>query len=184
MNEALEIIKKMWTEDNVSYSGKHYCVIDAVCEPKPLQRPNPTLIVCGGGEKLTLKVTARHADRYDWGYLSSFEEYTRKLRILKNHCDAVGRRFSDIEKSCWPSGQVLIGETKKELEKKASNWLPKGISFKDFMRTNFVGTPDDYLKQLQKYINLGVTHFMLFFGDFPDLTGLQLFAKKIFSKLC
>jgi F420-dependent oxidoreductase-like protein len=183
MNEAVEIIKKMWTEEKASYNGKHYMIRDAVCEPKPVQKPHPPITIGGGGEKLTLRVTARHADRYDGGYLPSLELYKRKLKVLEKHCDAVGRSFHEIEKSCWPAGQIFIGEDRKELEKKVSLWLPKGVSLEDFMRTSFVGTPEDCIKQLRQYVNLDVTHFMLFFGDLPDLRGLKLFAENIVQKI-
>jgi alkanesulfonate monooxygenase SsuD/methylene tetrahydromethanopterin reductase-like flavin-dependent oxidoreductase (luciferase family) len=52
-----------------------------------------------------------------------------------------------------------------------------------FMRTSFVGTPEEFIKQLQQYLDLGVTHFMLFFGDLPDLTGLRFFAENVAQKI-
>ena len=183
LSEAVEIIKKLWTEEKASYNGKHYTIRDAVCEPKPVQKPYPPITIGGGGEKLTLKVTARHADRYDWGYLPSVEEYKRKLKVLEKHCDAVGRSFNEIEKSCWPAGQIFIGEDRKELKKRILNLMPKGVSLEDFTRTSFVGTPKDFIKQLRQYMNLGMTHFMLFFGDLPDLRGLRLFAEKVVKKI-
>jgi F420-dependent oxidoreductase-like protein len=183
LNEAVEIIKKLWTEEKASYNGKHYTIRDAVCEPKPVQKPHPPITIGGGGENLTLKVTARHADRYDWGYLPSVEDYKRKLKVLEKHCDAVGRSFNEIEKSCWPAGQIFIGEDRKELEKNVSLWLPKGVSLEDFMRISFVGTPEDCIKQLRQYLNLGVTHFMLFFADLPDLNGVRLFAENVVQKI-
>ena len=183
LNETVEIVKKMWTEEKASYNGKHYTIQNAVCEPKPVQKPHPPIIIGGGGEKLTLKVTARHADRYDWGYIPSVEEYKRKMKVLETHCDAVGRSFDEIEKSCWPVGQIFIGEDRKELKKKILQLTPKGVSLEDFMRTSFVGTPEEFMKQIQQYLNLGVTHFMLFFGDLPDIGGLRLFAEKVVQKI-
>jgi len=183
MNEAVEIIKKMWTEEKASYMGKYYMIRDAVCEPKPVQKPHPPITIGGGGEKLTLRVTARHADRYDWGYLSSLELYKRKLKVLEKHCEAVGRSFHEIEKSCWTAGQIFIGENRKELENRVLQLMPKGVILEDFMRTSFVGTPEDCIKQIRQYVNLGVTHFMLFFGDLPDLRGLRLFAENVVRKI-
>jgi len=183
LNETAEIIKKMWTEEKASYTGKHYAIRDAVCEPKPVQKPHPPITIGGGGEKLTLKVTARHADRYDWGYLTSVEEYKRKLRALEKNCDAVDRSFNDIERSCWPAGQIFIGEDIKELKKQILQLTPRGVGLKDFMQTSFVGTPEEFIKQLRQYMNLGVTHFMLFFGDLPDLRGLKIFAEKVAQEI-
>jgi F420-dependent oxidoreductase-like protein len=183
LNEAVEIMKKLWTTEKASYNGKHYTIQDAACEPKPVQKPHPPISIGGGGEKLTMKVTAQHANRYDWGYLPSLKLYKDKLQVLKKHCDTVDRKFKEIEKSCWPAGQIFIGENKEEAEKKSPRWLPKGMSLKDFMKTSFVGTSEDFIKQLQPYLNLGVTHFMLFFGDLPDREGLKVFAENVVQKI-
>lgn len=179
LKEAVEIVKKMWTEKKTNFKGRHYTIRDAVCEPKPLQKPHPPIIIGGGGEKHTLRVTAQHANRYDWGYLPSLEHYKSKLKVLEKHCKAIGRNFREIEKSCWPAGQIFIGMDIKELEDEVQQWVPKGVSIKDFARTNLVGTPEDCLNKIKQYLSLGVTHFMLFFGDLPDMRGLRLFAKEV-----
>jgi F420-dependent oxidoreductase-like protein len=181
--EAVEIIKKMWTEESADYKGKYYTIRDAVCEPKPLQKPHPPIILGGGGEKLTMRVAAQHADRFDWGYVPSLELYEHKLELLKEHCEAVGRSFQEIEKSCWVSGQVFIGVNRKELEENVGQRVPEGVSLEDFLRTSLVGTPEDCLEHVQQYANLGVTNFMLFFGDFPELDGLRLFAKEVVRRI-
>ena len=183
LNEAVEIIKKLWIEKKVSYTGKYYSLKNAVCEPKPVQKPHLPIVIGGGGEKLTLKVTARHADRYDWGYLPSLEHYKRKLKVLEKNCENLGRKVSEIEKSCWPAGQIFIGDDRKDLTKRVMQLVPKGVNLEEFMRTNFVGTPEDCIKQLQQYMNLGVTQFMLFFGDLSDLKGLRIFAEKVVQKI-
>jgi len=100
LGEALEVITGLWTQEKASYQGTHYFLKDAVCEPKPLQKPHPPITVGGSGEKLTLKVTAKYADRFDWGFLASLDLYKRKLEVLENHCLTIGRDFSEIEKSC------------------------------------------------------------------------------------
>lgn len=179
LNEAVEIIKKLWTQKQSSYNGIYYKLKDVICEPKPIQKPHPPIIIGGSGEKLTLKVTAQHANRYDWGYLSTVSQYQHKLKVLENHCKKVRRNLDTIEKSYWPAGQIFIRETKDELEKQVSKWKPEGTSIDEFMKTNFVGTPEDFIKLIQPYVTLGVNHFMLFFGDLPDLTGLRLFMKKV-----
>jgi alkanesulfonate monooxygenase SsuD/methylene tetrahydromethanopterin reductase-like flavin-dependent oxidoreductase (luciferase family) len=173
----------MWTEEKASYNGKHYMIQDAVCEPKPVQNPHPPITVGGGGEKLTLNVTAKHADRYDWGYLNSIKEYKHKLNVLEKHCNRVDRNFKEIERSCWPAGQIFIGDNKKELKKRITQLKPEGISLKDFLRGSFVGSPEEFVKQLQQYLDLGVTHFMLFFGDLPELTCLRFFAENVAQKI-
>jgi alkanesulfonate monooxygenase SsuD/methylene tetrahydromethanopterin reductase-like flavin-dependent oxidoreductase (luciferase family) len=183
LREALEVIKALWSEEKVSYAGKHYKITDAVCEPKPLQKPYPPITIGGGGEKLTLRVTAQHADRFDWGYVPSLELYMHKLKVLESHCNAVSRCFREIEKSCWPGGQVVIARDRGELRQKIAREKPKSVALSDFERTSLIGTPDECVRQMQPYVDLGVTHFMLFFGNLPNLSGLRLFAETVAKRM-
>jgi alkanesulfonate monooxygenase SsuD/methylene tetrahydromethanopterin reductase-like flavin-dependent oxidoreductase (luciferase family) len=179
MKEAVEIIKKMWTEEKASYSGEYYKIKEAICEPKPVQKPHPPITIGGSGEKLTMKVVARYAKRFDWGYLSSFELYKHKLRVLESHCKAVERDFQEIEKSCWLGGQMFIAPNQKELDEKVSQWKPEGVSLKDLKKFSLIGTTDECLQRIRQYAGLGVTYFMLFFGDMPSVDGIRLFAETV-----
>ncbi|MCW4054741.1 MAG: LLM class flavin-dependent oxidoreductase [Candidatus Bathyarchaeota archaeon] len=182
LKEAVEIIKKLWTEEKTSYQGKYYRTSEAVCEPKPVQKPHPPITIGGGGE-LTLKVAAQYADRCDWGYVPSFEVYKHKLDILENHCRALGRDFHEIEKSCWLGGQMFVVPDRKELEKKVTQCKPKSVSLEDFTKLSFVATPDECRQKIRRYTSLGVTYFMLFFGALPDTSGLRLFANTVVKNL-
>jgi F420-dependent oxidoreductase-like protein len=179
MKESVEIAKKMWTEEKASYEGKYYRVDEAVCEPKPLQKPHPPITIGGSGEKLTLKVAAQHADRCDVGYVPSLELYKHKLDVLGSHCKAVGRDFNEIERSCWLGGQIFIAQNRKELDEKVLEWKPKNVSVEDFKKHSFIATPEECRRKIQQYADVGVTYFMLFFGGLPDVSGLRLFAKDI-----
>ncbi|MCW4005030.1 MAG: TIGR03560 family F420-dependent LLM class oxidoreductase [Candidatus Bathyarchaeota archaeon] len=179
LKESVEILKALWSTNKTSYHGDHYQITGAVCQPKPLQKPHPPIIIGGAGEKQTLKVTAQHADRFDFGYVPTMELYLHKLEVLKSHCNDVGRSYADIEKSCWPAGQFLLAENQKGVDKKAKQYRPQGVSQKDFEGYSFLGTPERCLEPLQSYLDLGVTHFMLFFGDLPCTESLQLLAHAI-----
>ena len=183
LSEALEVINRLWTQEKANYQGKHFKLKDAVCKPKPLQKPHPPITVGGSSELLMQKATAPYADRFDWGFLPSIETYTRKLEVLETQCKAVGRNLREIEWSCWPGGQVLIAPNKKELGKKIPKWKPANVSLDDFKKTALTGTPAECVGQLQVYVDLGVTYFMLFFADFPSLDGLRLFSEKVMAKM-
>ena len=133
-------------------------------------------------KKKTLRVTAQHADRYDWGYVPSLDLYKRKLKVLHSHCEAVGRDFEEIEKSCWPGSQVVIASDRGELSEKITTEKPKSAALSDFERTSLIGTPGECVRQIQPYIDLGVSHFMLFFGDLPNPSGLRLFAETVLEE--
>jgi alkanesulfonate monooxygenase SsuD/methylene tetrahydromethanopterin reductase-like flavin-dependent oxidoreductase (luciferase family) len=181
LSEALEIIKQLWTTEKANYTGKHYSVKDAVCLPKPLQKPYPPITVGGCSPQLLLKATAHFADRFDWGYLP-IEAYKLKLEVLEKDCRAGGRGFEKIEKSCWPGAQVIIAKNHKELEEKISKQKPVGASIEDYKKTALVGTPNECIEQIGVFEKLGVTYFMLFFSDLPSLESLKLFAQTVVSK--
>lgn len=178
MQETLEILKRMWTQEKATYAGQHYQIFEAVCEPKPVQKPHPPLTVGGNGEKYALKVTAQYADRFDFGYLP-LEEYRRKLGVLERHCQAVGREFSAIEKSCWPAGQIILGKTWEEAEEKMQRLKPTNVSVEQFRSYSFVGTPKEFKETLQLFLDLGVAQFMLYFGDLPAVDCLRGLARSV-----
>ncbi len=182
LGEALEVIRRLWIEKKANYQGKYYNLNNAICEPKPLQKPYPPITVGGSSEPLIRKVTAPYADRFDWGLLP-FEEYKRKLDLLENQCKMIGRDFGKIEKSCWPAGQIIIAQNERELSEKISLIKPAIINLEEFKKTTLAGTPDDCIEQLHLYADLGVTYFMLFFADMPKLDGLKQFSESVINKI-
>jgi len=176
LEEAMEVIRRLWTYPKANYQGKYYTLKDAVCEPKPKQKPHPPITVGGGGEKYTLKVVAKYADRFDWGY-QPLEAYRRKLSILQRNCEFIGRDFRQIELTCWPSGQILIAADQKELQEKIDKYKPEGTSLEEFKQYTLVGTIEDCLRGFQAYADLGATYFILYFADLPSTDGLRLFKE-------
>jgi alkanesulfonate monooxygenase SsuD/methylene tetrahydromethanopterin reductase-like flavin-dependent oxidoreductase (luciferase family) len=156
MIEGIKLIKKLWIEEKTSFQGEFYEAIGAICKPKPIQKPHPPIMIGGGGENYTLKIAAEIGNIWDrWG--ASIEEYTRKVDILKEQCDAIGRKFEDITLS-W-SGNFLIAKDKVEMNKKISNYgAEKGINC----------TYDNCIKVLQEYIDLGCTQFIFVISGFNE----------------
>ncbi|MDR1993896.1 MAG: LLM class flavin-dependent oxidoreductase [Nitrososphaerota archaeon] len=175
LEEAIEVTQRLWTQPKANYYGKYYTLKDAMCEPKPQQKPHPPITVGGGGEKHTLRVAAKYADRIDWGFLPSIEMYRKKLSILKQNCELIGRDFHQIELSCWPSGQILLAGDQTTLQEKIAKYKPVNISLDAFKQYTLIGTAKDCQPIFQPYIDLGVTYFLLYFADFPSLDGLRLF---------
>ena len=98
LDEACEIIKQLFTQPTVDFDGRYYQLADARSAPKPVQRPYPPIVIGGGGEQLTLKVVAKHADI--WNYSgNSVEEFNHKVSVLRQHCETVQRNPDDIELS-------------------------------------------------------------------------------------
>lgn len=183
LKETVEIIKTMWAEEKTDYAGKYYQVVNALCEPKPIQHPRPPITIGGSGEEYTLKVTAQHADRCDFGYLTSIQMYEHKLTALEAHCKEIGRDVKTIEKTCWPAGQVVIELDEIAVAEKVQRVKPDKISRKDFEKICLSGTPDECIQQLKPYLDLGATHIMLYFGELPDTTSLRTFAETVINKM-
>ncbi len=182
LGEALEVIKRLWTQEKTAYQGKCYSLKDAVCEPKPIQKPHPPITIGGSEEKNTLKVTAKYADRFDWGYLPSAEVYKHKLEVLENYCRTMGRDFGEIERSAWPSGQILIAENQNALDEKTGTLKPPNMSLQDYMKGTLAVIASECQNPLQPYIDLDATYFMLYFADLPSTDGLRLFAEAAANK--
>lgn len=97
MEEAVRLIKSMWTEKRTTFEGKHFRAQDAILEPKPIQKPHPPIMIGGGGEQLTLRAVARHADACNVG--GTPEQVRHKYQVLHRHCEAEGRNYNDIERT-------------------------------------------------------------------------------------
>lgn len=96
--EAVQIIKKMWTEDEPVFSGKHYSIDKPINEPKGVRKPHPSFWIGGGGEKVTLKLVAQYADAANIGG-GDPQLLARKCAVLHEHCDRLGRDYNSIIKS-------------------------------------------------------------------------------------
>jgi F420-dependent oxidoreductase-like protein len=98
LEETIQICFQMWSDDVGPYLGKHYRLAETLCSPRPVQRPRPTLVIGGGGEKKTLRLVARYADACN---LTGDDRdlAARKLEVLKGHCEAEGRDYREIEKT-------------------------------------------------------------------------------------
>jgi F420-dependent oxidoreductase-like protein len=98
LGEACEVIKRLWTETSANFDGEYYHLKNAYCEPKPVQKPYPPIVIGGGGEKLTLRVVAQYADIWNMPG-GPVEIFQQKSQVLNEHCAAIGRDPSTIERS-------------------------------------------------------------------------------------
>jgi F420-dependent oxidoreductase-like protein len=96
--EAVEIVKKMWTEERPVFTGKHYSIDGPINEPKGVRKPHPSFWLGGGGEKVTLKLVAKFADACNVG-AGDPDTIRHKLEVLRKHCDEQGRDYDQIIKS-------------------------------------------------------------------------------------
>jgi F420-dependent oxidoreductase-like protein len=174
LRETVEIVKSMWTNAETTYEGKYYRLERANCDPKPLQKPTPPVWIGGGGEKVTLRVVAEHADVSNFG--SSVEEFVRKREILKGHCAAIGRDEETIRKTV--SSEIFIRETEKEILEAGSRSL-WGEPAESWRSKALVGTPEQVSEKIQRYLDAGCTGFVPWCPDYPSTETLELFARHV-----
>jgi alkanesulfonate monooxygenase len=96
LEETLQICLQMWSEDDGPYEGRHYRLGRTLNRPQPLQQPRPRILIGGGGERKTLRLVAQYADACN---LFAAGEIERKLGILREHCETLGRDYDEIEKT-------------------------------------------------------------------------------------
>jgi F420-dependent oxidoreductase-like protein len=111
LEEAVQIIRRMWTEESATFSGKFYQIRDAYCNPKPIQKPHPPIMIGGSGERRTLKIVAKYGDACN--IFGSVETVKKKLGVLREHCRSVGRDYDSIVKS--KLGHMVIDKDKEKV---------------------------------------------------------------------
>jgi len=182
LDEAAQIIKRMWTEEAPSFEGRYYRIEEAYCSPKPIQRPHPPLMLAGSGEQLTLKTVARHADISNFAaWMGSPSDFRHKAEVLSRHCVNAGRDLDEIKLS-WANYTLISrdrGSAEMSLDRYTKSMQARYGDAAGDRRPPLCGTPDDVIAQIQDYIDAGVTLFIhRFMGDsFREET--KLFADEV-----
>lgn len=116
LEEALQIAMQMWSENNGPFHGKHYSLEETLCNPQPLSRPHPPILIGGMGEKKTLALVAKYADACNLFARMGVETIQSKLDVLKEHCQRIGRDYNEIEKTALMTIHLAPGhETARDI---------------------------------------------------------------------
>src|SRR5918996_1696129 len=115
LEEAVDLIKKLWTGTRVDFEGRYYTLRAATIDPIPVKQPYPPVLIGGHGEKYLLRAVARHADLCNIDSEMSLEEHQAKLAVLEQHCERVGRDVGEIEVT--HNTRVLIAESVAAFDK-------------------------------------------------------------------
>jgi alkanesulfonate monooxygenase SsuD/methylene tetrahydromethanopterin reductase-like flavin-dependent oxidoreductase (luciferase family) len=199
MAEGLEIVLGMLERGRATRAGRFYRVSDAVCEPRPVQRPRPPLWLGEAHNPVMVETIARRADV--WNSMPvSLEGFAEKWRTIEAACARAGRDPAALGRSL--ETQVLVAESDAAVDAvferierlrpatpsdadilaqmRATNPALESYGSRASLEREFaIGTPDAVTERLRAFVELGVTHFMLWFMDFPDLAGMRLFAAKV-----
>ena len=150
LDEALAIIKAMFTEDRPSFRGEHYRIERAFNVPRPIQPGGPRILVGGGGEQRTLRIAAKYADLTHW-FSIGLEALKHKNEVLERYCEEIGRDPSTIERTIG-APVIVVGS-----EAEAKPFLDAIPAERRPFVT--VGGPEQAAEGLRPYIEAGFTGF-------------------------
>ncbi len=185
LEEGVEIMRRMWAEDEVRYDGQYYQLAGAISRPKPIQDSIP-IWVAGGGEKLTLRVAARFADYTNFGW--TVDEFVHKSEVLAGHTTDIGRDYDEIVRSSLFT--ILVAETENGVQAKIDEYVGRIAALagqdkaesarESLLEGGLVGTPEQVVEQLRPWVEVGMSYAIGYFPDAAyDSTSLELFAQDV-----
>ncbi len=179
LDEAVQIMKLMWTKERATFNGKYYAVKDAICNPHPIQKPHPPIWIAGQGEKYLLSVAAKYADAVNLHWNLTPDGFERKLNVLRQHCKRYGTDYSHITKSL--AAGVLLADNGREFSDLKENLVERYRAFDGFtpyalQESGITGTPEQCKSKIASFIKSGVQYFIL---NFTAIEQARMFARTI-----
>ncbi|MFB6137055.1 MAG: TIGR03560 family F420-dependent LLM class oxidoreductase [Halobacteriaceae archaeon] len=191
LEEGLEVVTRMMTEDEPTFEGEHYRIDGAYNEPGPVQEPHVPIVIGGGGPKM-LRLTAKYAD--EWNVEISTRNRGPPLEFKSNKLDEYmaeeGRDPSEMERS-W-LGHVLVRETEEEVRAVAEEIFPLPWGEEEDIDDQLsnprearekggfmAGTPNQVADQIEEIRAQGFEKINCMFIDFPSTEGMELFGDEV-----
>jgi pyruvate-formate lyase-activating enzyme len=151
LEEALQIAKQMWSDNNGVYDGKHFQLAETLCSPQPLSKPHPPILIGGSGEKKTLRLVAKYADACNLFARMGTDIVRSKLDILKRHCENVGRDYAEIEKTTLGTVHLAPDQLKAK----------------------------DVIEQCRSLADLGIQHAIFNMPNVHEIKPVETFGREI-----
>ncbi len=177
LDEACQIIKGMLTQPKTNLTGKHYKVVDAVCNPKPIQKDVP-LMIGGHGERVLLKIVAKYADMWNMTNADAVE-MKRLIGVIERHADTVGRDSDKVEKTVMLAMSYNPPKQREEILTGLIAMMAQTTPDKARDRI-IIGSKQECIDKLEGFIKAGVTHF-IFMQSGPMIADdeVQAFAEEV-----
>ena len=189
LEEALQLIKALWQPGGSTYRGRYYQIEGVECLPEALSG-GPPVLIGGSGERRTLRLAAQYADEWNCFDLAP-DVLSRKLDVLKRHCEDVGRDISTVRLSMMVTG--IMGRTEQDVERSARSAM-KVLSdltsgsveqFQNSMRDQgkIVGQTEEVVDRLGKLADLGIEEVQFQHLDFDSDEIPEYLASEIVPKI-
>lgn len=193
LGEALQIMGRLLSGEDLRFPGRHYDIDGAICRPGPLQDPRPPLWVGGKGDYL-LKTALRHADGWNFSWLGKVELYRDRLEAARKIADQVNRDFDSFRRSVGV--YLLAGGDDADVQRRfrrLQEVTPEGVltgssgsaavSWDEFKSSRFAGTTQEVTDRLGELKDLGVEEVILSLGVLPfqvsDLEDVEFVGAEI-----
>jgi F420-dependent oxidoreductase-like protein len=181
LRESLQVIKAMWTEDEATFAGRYYQVAGAINEPKPVQKPHPPIWIGGSGEKVTLRLVALYGDGCNIG--GDVATVRRKLDILRQHCEEVGRDYDSILKTT--EFYTVMGDA-SEVKRVVADTARRMGQDEDIVREYWyprVGNAERVAEMMGEYAEAGIQYFVVNLPNAFEGGVIGRFAEGVFPRL-
>lgn len=151
LEETLQIVEQMWSEDAGAYEGQHYQLDETINRPQPISQPRPPILIGGMGEQKTLRLVAEYADACNLFARAGTDVLQHKLDVLRRHCDDVGRDYDEIEKTTLGTVHITDGEM----------------------------SADDVIAECRQLADVGIQHAIYNMPNVHEITPLETFGNEI-----
>lgn len=157
LEETLQIALQMWSEDNGPFEGAHYRLAETLNSPSSIQRPHPPIMIGGSGEQKTLRLVAQYGDACNLFDRLGPDALRQKLDVLHGHCERLGRRYGEIEKTTLGRMQV------------SADGSGDGVSV------------DEAVERIHRLAELGIDHAIFSTPNVYEPGALEIFGRVISS---
>ena len=170
LEEALQIIKQMWSDNDGGYKGKHYTFKETMCHPMPITKPHPPILIGGMGPKKTLRFVAKYANATNLFTGGGIAPVENALKTLRKHCEDVGRNYEDIEKTTL--GSTFLGR------EDVPDSIERDTRYGK-ITTKHLKTAEQVIDHVKDLHALGIDHAIFNMRDPFNLSNIDTFKDEI-----
>ncbi len=183
MGEALEILRRMWTEEKASFAGQYYTIEEAVCAPKPVQAGGPPIWVGAQGDR-ALRVAVRLADGVNVAGLPSLEEFQERMDALRRIAGEEGRDFAQFGRSHFMWSMI---SDESQIDAMVASFAQTLGSPEDRIRMmggrGYLGVPEGAVARFSAFIEAGAQHLVLAFAKGWERRSMELIHDEVMGQL-
>ena len=178
--EQVQLMKRLWTEDNVTHKGRFYNVENLTVGPKPIQKPHPP-IWTGGSAEVALKRAGTWANGFICGS-SAIPDFPAIWEKISGYAKAAGRDPNKINKAGLTF--MAIDDDQNKAVRTVEDYVMRyyGRLRVDVANTSLVGAPSAIIDRIGAFLAKGLDTLIIGLAD-PNPRQLDLFGEKVLPKV-